>query len=135
MKEMDVIASVESFFDQKPSYENIQALEECTLHYISYQELSHVYKTYLEFNYIGRELVQKYYKLSEKRLLSLRDTVGTERMEFLLTHHRDLINRVDDQYLASYLDLTKEYFCALKPPELKRQAKQGGPKPKQRRLN
>jgi len=120
MKEGDVIASVESFFDQKPSYENIEALEDCVLYYVSHSELSHIYKTYLEFNYVGRELVQNYYKLSEKRLFSIRDTVGVEKMEFLLANHPDLISRVEGQHLASYLSITKEYFSILKPQELKR---------------
>jgi CRP-like cAMP-binding protein len=120
MKEGDVITSVESFFDQKPGYESIQALENCTLYYITYNELQYAYKNFLEFNYIGRELVQQYYKLSEKRLYSMRYTAGVERMAFLLANHRDLIGRVEDQHLASYLDLRRQYFCILKPEELKR---------------
>src|SRR5690242_10272352 len=39
MKEGDVIVSIESFFQQKPSYESIQALEDCTLYYIEFDEL------------------------------------------------------------------------------------------------
>jgi CRP-like cAMP-binding protein len=128
MKEGDVITSVESFFDQKPGYENIEALEDCTLYYITYKELQHAYRKFLEFNFIGRELVQQYYKLSEKRLCSLRGTFGIERMQFLLANHPDLMDRVEDRHLASYLDLRKQYFCALKPKELKR--KTGGRKSK-----
>src|SRR5665213_1582253 len=36
MKEQDVIFSVESFLNQTPSYESIQALEDSCLHYITY---------------------------------------------------------------------------------------------------
>src|SRR4051794_14705928 len=79
MKEGDVIASVESFFEQKESYEYIQALEDSILHYISFKDLAFIYKNFSEFNYVGRELVQKYYKLSEQRLYSLRMQRGLER--------------------------------------------------------
>src|SRR5215813_11860686 len=44
MKEGDIIISVESFFKQTVSYENIQALEECTLHYINYIELQYLFR-------------------------------------------------------------------------------------------
>src|SRR4051812_11541998 len=33
MKEGDVSLSIESFYDQKPSYENIQALEDCIIYF------------------------------------------------------------------------------------------------------
>src|SRR5215208_3811860 len=51
MSEGDVIVSVESFFNQTPSYENIQALEDCLLYYVSYQELQYAYLNYPDFNF------------------------------------------------------------------------------------
>ncbi len=53
MIEGDVIVSVESFFNQTPSYESIQALEDCTLYYISYNELQFAYNNFPEFNFVG----------------------------------------------------------------------------------
>ena len=50
MKEGDVIISVESFFKQVASYESIQALEDCTVYYISYEQLMHAYIIFVEFN-------------------------------------------------------------------------------------
>src|SRR5438067_9646520 len=46
MKEGDVIISIESFFQQKPSYESIQALEDCILYYISYAQLQFIYHNF-----------------------------------------------------------------------------------------
>jgi len=66
MKEGDVIVSVESFFSQKQSYESIQALEDCILYYITYDELQFVYNHFPEFNFIGRVLVEKYYETVAK---------------------------------------------------------------------
>jgi hypothetical protein len=54
MKEGDVIFSVESFLTQKPSVESIQAIEPCTTHFISYDELMSVYQQFLEFNFVGQ---------------------------------------------------------------------------------
>ncbi|MDQ2864122.1 MAG: cyclic nucleotide-binding domain-containing protein, partial [Bacteroidota bacterium] len=49
MKEGDVIFSVESFINQTPSYENIQAIEDSILYYIDYNELQFLYENCLEF--------------------------------------------------------------------------------------
>ena len=114
MREGDVIISVESFFDQKPSYEAIQALEHTVVWYISFQELEFIYKNFMEFNYVGRVLVQHYYKLSEQRLYSMRLQTATERYHFLLQHFPEIIQRVSTADIASYLGITRETLSRIK---------------------
>lgn len=114
MKEGDVIISVESFFMQRPSYEAIQAIEDCELHYISYDELQFIYRHFPEFNFIGRVLTEKYYTLSEQRLYSMRMQRASERYQYLLDHFPDLIKRVASKYLASYLGVTEVTLSKIK---------------------
>src|SRR6202035_3567234 len=47
MKEGDVVVSVNSFFGQVQSSESIQALEDTTVHYISYEELEALYERFI----------------------------------------------------------------------------------------
>lgn len=114
MKEGDVIISVESFFQQKESYESIQALEDCVLFYITYDELMAVYRNFPEFNFIGRILTEKYYTLSEQRLYSLRMKRSHERYNFLMKNFPELIKRVPSKYLASYLGITEVTLSNVK---------------------
>lgn len=114
MREGDVVVSVESFFGQKTSYESIQALEDCELYYISYKELQETYRKYPEFNFIARMLTEKYYCLSEQRLYSIRMMRASERYEFLLEHHPELLLRVPAKYIASYLGITPEMLSKIK---------------------
>lgn len=107
MKEGDVIMSVESFYQQKSSYESIQAIEDCRLYYIDYSELQNLYRTFPEFNYVGRVLTEKYYSLSEQRLYSMRMQRSQERYDYLLEHHPELVLRVPAKHLASYLGITE----------------------------
>lgn len=107
MREGDVIISVESFFGQKPGYEYIQAIEDCTLYYIEYGELQAIYRDFPEFNYVGRVLTEKYYCRSEQRLYSLRMQRSHERYDHLMQHERELLLRVPAKYLASYLGITE----------------------------
>ena len=114
MKEGDVIISVESFFQQAVSKESIQALEECTVYYITYQELQYTYRTFPEFNAVGRVLTERYYTLSEQRLYSIRGHKAQERFNFLQDNYPELILRVPSKYLASYLGITDVHFSNMK---------------------
>ncbi len=107
MKEGDLVVSIESFYGQKESYESIQALEDCTLYYVDYQELHHIYRTFPEFNFIGRELTQHYHILWTQQLFGLRMQTSQERYDWLLQHHTELLLRVHAKHLATYLGITE----------------------------
>jgi CRP-like cAMP-binding protein len=108
MKEGDIIASVGSFYSQRPSYECIQAIEDSEILYISYTELQHVYRTYLEFNYIGRVLTENYYQAWDRRLHSLRCQSAMDRYRYLLQNDPDLLRRVSRADLATNLGMRPE---------------------------
>ncbi|HEY6902583.1 MAG TPA: cyclic nucleotide-binding domain-containing protein [Puia sp.] len=106
MKERDVIISVESFFCQKPSYENIEAIEDTIVYCITYQQLQYIYRNYPEFNFIGRVLTERYYVLSEQRSYSLRLVNRDARYTYILNHISDIIGRLPLRTLASYLNMS-----------------------------
>lgn len=106
MKEGDVITSVRSFFSQTPGEEYIQAVEDCDLFYITHDEYMHICKTYLEFNYIARELLQHYYMLWDDLLFGMRTNTAEERLHWLQRKHGDLFLRLPNKDLASYIGLT-----------------------------
>lgn len=114
MSEGDVIASVESFFNQTVSYESIQALEDCILYYLSFKDMQFAYENFTEFNFIGRVLTEKYYKLSEQRLYSLRMQRALDKYHYLLENFPQLIQRVPSKYLASYLSITEETLSRIR---------------------
>ena len=114
MTERNLIISVESFFSQKPSYESIQALEDCVLFCLNYDELQYIYKTYPELNFIARILTEKYYILSEQRLYSIRKKRAGERYKFLRDNFPELIQRVPSKYLSSYLSVSEETLSRIK---------------------
>jgi len=114
MTERNLIISVESFFSQHPSYESIQALEDCTLLCLNYDELRLMYRTFPELNFIARVLTEKYYVLSEQRLYSLRKKRAPERYKFLRDNFPELIQRVSSKYLSSYLSVSEETLSRIK---------------------
>ncbi|HVM87908.1 MAG TPA: Crp/Fnr family transcriptional regulator [Puia sp.] len=114
MKEGDVIVSVESFFNQKASFESIQAIEPSCLHYISYDQLQYAYKHFPEFNFTARVLTEKYYAMSEQRLYSIRMQRAHERYANLLKNNPEIILRVPSKYIASYLGITEVTLSSIK---------------------
>ena len=105
---------MESFFSQTVSYESIQALEDCVLHYISYADMQYAYEQFPEFNFIGRVITEKYYKLSEQRIHSLRMQRALDKYQYLLNHSPHLIQRVPSKYIASYLGITEETLSRIR---------------------
>ena len=84
MTEGDFIVSIESFYEQKESYEYIQAIEDTEVYYIEYHELEYIYRHFMEFNFIGRELTIKYLTNWTKQLYSIRNHTAEERYLWLM---------------------------------------------------
>lgn len=114
MKDGDVIVSVESFYQRKVSYEWIQALEDCKLYYISYEELYSIYNNFPEFNFISRELTQHYYILWTQLLYAIRMKTAEEKYEWLLERFPDFILRIPAKHLASWLSISETHFSDVR---------------------
>ena len=114
MQENDLIVSVYSFYTRQPSYENVELLEESTLVSIDYAQLQQLYRTFPEFNFVGRVLTERYYVLSEERTLSLRLQTALERYHDLLKSNPLLFGRAPLKQIASYLGMTPETLSRLR---------------------
>ena len=103
-----------SFVSQKPSYENIQALENTKVKTITYQKLQDLYKRHPDFERIGRLLTEQYYIQLEERLISLQFQTAKERYENILQKEPQLIHRISLGHLASYLGMTQENLSRVR---------------------
>lgn len=118
MAENDVIISVKSFFMQLPSEEYLQALEDLSLYFISYDNLQLLYKKHSCFATIGRRLTEFYYIKSEERLQNIRKKDAFERYKFLLSYHPTIFQRVSNRIISSYLTITEETLSRLRAKKL-----------------
>lgn len=107
MGEGKLICSIPSFYEHIPSFEFICALEDAEVFYITFDELQAVYDTYMEFNYIGRTLITEYLISWAWQLYNIRMMSALERYEWLLTNVPDVVERVLNKYVASFLDITE----------------------------
>lgn len=114
IREGDILVSAASFFLQQYSNESVQALEDAIVWYICYDELQYIYKNFPEFNTIATTITTKSYLLSEQRAKLIRLKNGTERYNYMLQHHPDLVLRVPAKYLATYLCVTEETLSRIR---------------------
>lgn len=119
MKELDMMASAFSFFTRQPGDLTIEVLENCELIVIDYDKLEEIYKEFLEFNVVGRVLTEKYYALSDERAMILRKTSMADRYWYMVDHYPELLQRVKQKYMASYLGMTSEHLSRIKKKKRK----------------
>ena len=114
MSEGDFVISIVSFLTQQPSTEYVELLEPGIVHSISYAQLAELYRSFPEFNYVGRVLTERYYVQSEQRAYHLRTLPATERYARLVREFPNLARRVPLKYLASHLGIAPETLSRLR---------------------
>jgi CRP-like cAMP-binding protein len=120
MKELDMMASAFSFFTRQPGDLTIEVLEDCELIVIDHDTLEKTYKEFMEFNVVGRVLTQKYYALSDERAMILRMKSMTDRYWYMVDHYPELVQRIRQKYMASYLGMTSEHLSRVRKKKRKR---------------
>jgi len=116
MEEGNVIVAVDSFFGRTPSWEVIHALEHCVLYGITYAQLYEAYDRFVEFNFHGRELTTKYYRIHDRRITMFQRLNALERYEYTKKTQPGIVEResVTDADLSSYLGITAEHLSRIK---------------------
>ena len=114
MQDGDFVISIVSFFTQQPSTEYLELLEPAVLHSIGYEQLQGLYQDFPEFNFYGRQLVERYYVLSEQRAQHLRARTAAERLDLLLHTFPTVFQRVAVQHIASHLGMAPETLSRLR---------------------
>lgn len=110
----ETVVAIDSFYDQQPSEDNIQALEKCELLYIPYGQLIYLYKTFVEFNVLGRVFTNRYLRIWHTQLRNIRMLTAEERYLLMREERPDLISRVPGKDVASLLDMDKDTYSRMR---------------------
>jgi CRP/FNR family transcriptional regulator, anaerobic regulatory protein len=114
MRENDLILPANSFLRQQPSHEYIELLEDSILISISHECLQELHKTYPQFNFITRTIVEHYYILSEEYTYAMKMKTARERYEQLLHSDPQIFQRVPLKHIASYLGMKPETLSRIR---------------------
>jgi len=113
-KEGDLIGASASFLSGKPSYYYVETLEPCTVLSITRANLEQAYQQSPKIEKLGR-LVTTYFVLQKEEWeLECMRLDTRERFLRFIGNNPELLMRVPQKYLASYLNMKPETFSRLK---------------------
>lgn len=112
--ENNFVTSFLSFITRKPGMENIQAMEDCVLWAIAYDDLQKLYTKHPDMERLGRLVHEQYYVMLEERFVSNHFKEARERYENLLINAPHILQRVPLGYIASYLGITQETLSRIR---------------------
>lgn len=112
--EDEIVTSISGLNRQAPSPENIQAIENCELLAITFDDLHELYERFPVSNIVGRKLLQYYYQDAEARAFICRISGTESKYNHFLLHYPRLVNRVPVKYVASFLGVTLETLSRIR---------------------
>ncbi len=113
-EENQIFGSILPIYTNRPSFENIQFLEDSEVYAISVEDLNELYRLYPELNLIGRKIAEEVCVILEERSISLHTESATERYQSLIRLQPRLLSRVNLGHIASYLGITQETLSRIR---------------------
>lgn len=113
-KEQDLVSSSVSFLAQQPSEYIVETLEPCTLFGMSYANLQQMYSWDYRMDRLGKMITLDW--LLQKEIWDHDRLRQEPRERFIrfMQENSDLVQRVQQKYLASYLNMKPETFSRYK---------------------
>ena len=112
--ENELVTSISSYYQQIPSIENIEALEDCILVSIHRNDMQYLYDHFPEVNIMVRILLEKYYQDAEERAYICRLTDATAKYHRFINTKSQLLNRIPLKFVASFLGMTLETLSRIR---------------------
>jgi len=112
--ENQMVTAYKSFLFQEPSQQVIEALTDCQLLLISYQDLQHLYAKLPVWQTIGRLLAEREYMLIEQYVKVLNNESAKEKYLRLLKEQPNVIQTATVEQIASYLGITRRTLSRIR---------------------
>jgi CRP-like cAMP-binding protein len=109
-----IIHSEESFHGQSPSEYSVETIEPSTVVSITFDNLERVYSFNQKMERLGRLVITFTMVLKDRRQMNLIKLTPRERFLDFINRNPDLLQRVPQKYLASYLNIQPETFSRFK---------------------
>ena len=109
-----IIHAQESFHSRTPSEYTIETIEPCEFSSITFECLEKIYSSSEKMQQLGRLVITATMVLKDKWQSQLVKLSPRERFINFVTKHPELMQRVPQKYLASYLNIKPETFSRFK---------------------
>ncbi len=109
-----MMLSQESFHSRQPSEYTIEAIEPTTLVSIKYDDAEKMFASSQRMEHLGRVIVTYSMVIKDKWQMQLIKMTPRERFISFVNKNPELMQRVPQKYLASYLNIKPETFSRFK---------------------
>jgi CRP-like cAMP-binding protein len=109
-----ITGSVTSFFTGAPSHYCLEAMEPVTAISIHKGQLEELYRSDRKWEKFGRILTTHFLLQQERHILDSSRLNTKERFLHFMQQYPELLNRVPQKYLASFLQIKPETFSRMK---------------------
>ena len=109
-----IMHSQESFHSRKPSEYSIEAIEPTTLVSITYDNLEKIYARSSKMEHLARLIITYTMVVKDRWQMQLVKHTPRERFIHFVNRNPELLQRVPQKYLASYLNIKPETFSRFK---------------------
>lgn len=104
--EGQAVASIDSFLNNQPSLYTIESIEPSIIYSISKDKFEEIYQLLSEFRERFQELMYQRFRNYANLFLSRIKDSPKERYDDLVLNHPQIIKRIPQHYIASYLGIT-----------------------------
>ena len=112
--EGQIIMSQQSFLGRMPSEYFIETIEPSTVISIKYEHLEELYNKSKKMEHLGRLVVTYMMVISDRWQMQMVKMTPRERFLSFVSKNPELMQRVPQKYLASYLNIKPETFSRFK---------------------
>lgn len=112
--ENSIAVSTYSFFSQKPSLTNIQAIEDVKTIVIKHEDLLKLFDQFHDIERLGRLIVEQYLVQIEEMKVMLQTLSARKRYEYIISNKPDFVKRIPLKYLASFLGIQLETLSRVR---------------------
>ena len=109
-----LIHAQESFHSRKPSEYFVETLEPTTFISVTYNDLEKLYSQHIKLERLGRLVITYTMVQKDRWQMQMIKMPPRERFLFFVERHPDLLQRVPQKHLASFLNIQPETFSRFK---------------------
>lgn len=114
VKEGGIMGSVISFLTGEPSKYILETIEPVMAYSLSKNDLEELFATNKRWEKFGRKIITAFFLSTEYHNINMIRYTTRERFVNFMKENPDLVLRVPQKYLASYLEIQPETFSRLK---------------------
>jgi len=108
------VGDICSFTTQTPAEFNTQCLENTTVLQLSYEDMEQLYNEIPKLDRYFRLIIQKAYGNVSKRIVRNHSMSAKERYLLFIESYPEIVHRVPQYMIASYLGITKEFLSSIR---------------------